>query len=303
MDLTENKSGKRAMAKNNLPKFFKEIDKETWLVEDERDNMKLHYRVKEVISSEKSPFQHVNIIDSYDFGRCLVLDGVMQTTELDGYIYNEMISHVPAVTHENPKKALIIGGGDCGVASELSKYKELKEIDMVEIDEIVVKECIKNIPAIAANAANDERVNFLFEDGVKFVKGKKDTYDIAIVDSSDPVGPAEVLFSEEFYVDLKNSLKKDGVMVCQSQSPIFHKDVLKRTRSILKKYFPIVRTYKAVVPSYPGGMWSFTLASFKYDPLKANLSRLVSNTKYINKEIFKSSFSLPNFMIEDFEEK
>lgn len=290
------------MEKIQLPKFFKIIDGETWLVEDERDNMKLYYRVKEVLSSKKSPFQHVNIIDSYDFGRCLVLDGVMQTTELDGYIYNEMISHISVVTHENPKNVLIIGGGDCGVANELSKYKELESIDMVEIDKIVVDECVDKLPMISGNASKDERINFLFEDGIKFVKNKKKCYDVAIVDSSDPIGPAEVLFSEEFYVDLKNSLKEDGIMVCQSQSPIFHKEVLKRTRNILKKHFPIVKTYKAVVPSYPGGMWSFTLASFKYDPLKANLERLVKNTKYINKDIFISSFSLPNFMKEDLEE-
>ncbi|WIF94227.1 polyamine aminopropyltransferase [Caminicella sporogenes] len=286
------------MEKIQLPEFFKIINGETWLVEDERDNMKLYYRVKEVLSSKKSPFQHVNIIDSYDFGRCLVLDGVMQTTEFDGYIYNEMISHIPVVTHQNPKKVLIIGGGDCGVANELSKYKELELVDMVEIDKVVVDECVDKLTMISGNAPNDERINFLFEDGIKFVKDKEKCYDVAIVDSSDPVGPAEVLFSEEFYVDLKKSLKDDGIMVCQSQSPIFHKEVLKRTRDILKKHFPIVRTYKAVVPSYPGGMWSFTLASFKYDPLNANLERLVKNTKYINKDIFKSCFSLPNFMKE-----
>ncbi|NLB89575.1 MAG: polyamine aminopropyltransferase [Syntrophomonadaceae bacterium] len=288
---------------NNLPNFFEKYNDEIWLVEDDRNNMKLHYRVKEILSSRKSPFQHVNIIDTYDFGRCLILDGVMQTTELDGYIYNEMISHVPTVTHPDPKKVLIIGGGDCGVANELIKYEGIKEIDMVEIDQVVVEECIDKLPKISGNVPNDKRVNFLFEDGVKFVQDKKDIYDIAIVDSSDPVGPAEVLFTEDFYVNLKNSLTEDGLMVCQSQSPIFNKDILKRTRSILMKHFPIVKTYKAVVPSYPGGMWSFTLASLKYDPINANLDRLEANTNYVNKEMFKSSFDLPNFMLEDLDLK
>lgn len=282
-----------------MKKFLKEINGETWLIEDERDNMKLYYRIKEVISSRESPFQKVDVIDLYDFGRCLVLDGVIQTTELDGYIYNEMISHVPTVTHENPKDVLVIGGGDCGVVNELIKYKQLKSIDMVEIDEVVVQECIKHIPAISGNSSEDERVNFLFEDGIKFVKEKSKYYDIAIVDSSDPIGPAEVLFSENFYISLKNSLKDDGIMVCQSQSPIFHKDVLRKTYDILKKHFPIVRTYKAVVPSYPGGMWSFTLASFKYDPLEAKLEKLAKNTNYVNSDIFNSCFSLPKFMKED----
>lgn len=282
-----------------MENFLKEINNETWLIEDERDNMRLYYRIKEVITSKKSPFQQVNIIDSHDFGRCLVLDGVIQTTELDGYIYNEMISHIPAATHENPKKVLVIGGGDCGVVNELTKYKSFDSIDMVEIDQVVVKECIEHLTAISGNASKDARVNFVFDDGVKFVKEKNNYYDIAIVDSSDPIGPAEVLFSEDFYVSLKNSLKDDGIMVCQSQSPIFHKDVLKKTHSILKKHFPIVRTYKAVVPSYPGGMWSFTLASLKYDPLEADIQKLAEDTKYVNNEIFRSCFSLPNFMKED----
>lgn len=290
---------RKIMNNKKLPRYFEEFNDNLWLVEDDRDNMKLYYRVKEILSTRISPFQQVNIIDTYDFGRCLVLDGVMQTTELDGYIYNEMISHVPLVTHPNPKKVLIIGGGDCGVANELTKYPELREIDMVEIDEVVVEECVAKLSKISGKAPQDNRVNFHFTDGVEFVKDKKGLYDIAIVDSSDPIGPAEVLFSEEFYIDLKNSLKNDGIMVCQSQSPIFNKDILSRTYHILKRHFPIVKTYKAVVPSYPGGMWSFTLASLTYDPINANLGKLVTNTSYINPEIFQASFSLPNFMSGD----
>ncbi len=286
-----------------MKKYLKEINGETWLVEDERDNMKLYYRIKEVISSKESTFQQVDIIDSYDFGRCLVLDGVMQTTELDGYIYNEMISHIPVVTHKKPEKVLVIGGGDCGVVNELIKYKELKAIDMVEIDRLVVEESIKYIPSIAGDASKDERVNFVFDDGVSFVKNKDKYkyYDIAIVDSSDPVGPGEVLFSEDFYVSLRDCLKDDGMMVCQSQSPIFYKDVLKKIRGILKNHFPVVKTYKATVPSYPGGMWSFTLASLKYDPKDGDIQKLAKDTKYINNEIFKSCFSLPNFTKKDLE--
>ncbi len=282
-----------------LPKHFVEVDGDTWLVENDRDNMKLYYRVKEIISNRQSPFQQVSIIDSYDFGRCLVLDGVMQTTELDGYIYNEMISHIPAVTHTNPRSALIIGGGDCGAANELAKYAELEKIEMVELDKVVVEECIKELSQISGNAAKDNRISFRFEDGVEYVKDKKKAYDIAIVDSSDPIGPAEALFSEEFYADLKCTLKEDGLLVCQSQSPVFNKDIMIRTRERLKKLFPIVITYKAVIPSYPGGMWSFTLASLKYEPQKAELERLSPDTRYINKEIFRSTFSLPNFMQED----
>ncbi|TYQ14594.1 UNVERIFIED_CONTAM: spermidine synthase [Acetivibrio alkalicellulosi] len=281
-----------------LPKYFKEIDGEIWLIEDERENMKLSYRVKEILSVSKSIFQQVSIIDTYDFGRCLVLDGVIQTTQIDGFIYNEMISHVPLLTHKNPKNVLIIGGGDCGVAKELSKYSTVDRIDMVEIDELVVQESIKSLPEISGDVHKDSRIRFIFEDGVKYIKDKKEEYDIAIIDSSDPIGPAEVLFSEGFYVDLKKSIKEDGLMVCQSQSPVFHKDILIKTQNILKKHYPIVNTYKAVVPSYPGGMWSFTLASLKYNPLEACVENLSKDTKYINKEIFRSAFNLPSFIRE-----
>jgi len=284
------------MNNNQLVKHFVEFDGSTWLVENERDNMKLYYRIKEILCTVQSPFQQINIIDSFDFGRCLVLDGVIQTTELDGYIYNEMISHIPVVTHPNPKKVLIIGGGDCGAANEIIKYAEVERVDLVEIDQLVVESCIKYLPHISGSTPYDSRVHFIFKDGMQFVQENKDFYDVAIIDSSDPVGPAEILFSEEFYLNVKNCLKKDGLMVCQSQSPIFHSQILQRSHSILKKYFPQVRTYQAVVPSYPGGMWSFTLASLKYDPFKADVGRLAQNTRYINKKIFLSAFNLPNFV-------
>jgi len=222
----------------------------------------------------------------------------MQTNEMDGYIYNEMISHVPLVTHPSPKDVLVIGGGDCGAVSEITKYSCPQKIDMVEIDEFVVKECIKHIPSIAGNAPHDERVNFIFDDGIEFVRNRKEMYDVIIIDSSDPVGPAEDLFSEKFYIDAKNCLRPYGILVCQSESPFFYKDTLQRTYRFLCNHFNIVRTYKAVVPSYPGGLWSFTIASQEYDPLNAATDRLAKTTKYINEEIFKSCFDLPNFMKE-----
>lgn len=284
------------MEVKQLTKHYKKINGELWLVEDERENMKLDYRVKSIISSQRSPFQQVDIIDLYDFGKCLVLDGVIQSTVMDGYIYNEMISHIPVVTHTNPCNVLVIGGGDCGVVNELLKYEEIDTVGLVEIDEVVVRECVEHMPEIAGTATYDKRVNFIYEDGVKFVKDREDCYDVIIVDSSDPIGPAVQLFSEDFYKSIKNCLKKDGIMVCQSQSPIFHKEILKKTYNTLDKYFPIVRVYRAVVPSYPGGMWSFTIASLKYDPADADTERLVTNTKYVNREIFRSCFKLPNLV-------
>ena len=281
-----------------LGKHFKEIDGNMWLVEKDRGNLKIDYKIKSIISSTKSPYQQVDIIELYDFGKCLVLDGVVQSTVLDGHIYNEMISHIPIVTHGSAKDVLIIGGGDCGVANEVLKYNGVERVDLVEIDEQVVNACIKHIPEIAGTTPDDSRVNFIFGDGVEFVKDKKNCYDVIIIDSSDPVGPAVQLFSDVFYTNVRNCLRGDGIMVCQSQSPVFNKDILGNVYSSLSELYPIVRIYKTVVPSYPGGMWSFTLASLKSDPIKADARGLRGNTSYLNDEIFKSCFSLSNMVKE-----
>jgi len=172
----------------------------------------------------------------------------------------------------------------------------LQKIDMVEIDEIVVKLCLKHIPSIAGRASCDQRVNFIFKDGIEYIKDKNNMYDVIIIDSSDPVGPAEGLFTESFYLNAKKCLKPNGVFACQSQSPLFYRDITNRTYKILSKHFAIVKIYIATVPSYPGGFWSFTIASDCYDPDKADVSRLSDNTRYINREVFHSSFKLPNFI-------
>jgi spermidine synthase len=277
----------------SLPEYIKQMDNgDLWLTEDERENLKISYRIKEVIHAEQSPFQHVMILDSYDFGRMLVLDGVVQTTSIDGYIYNEMIAHVPMQMHPDPKKVLIIGGGDCGVAREVCKYPSVEQVDMVEIDELVVRVCKEHLPAVSGNLF-DPRVNFIFTDGVQFVKERRGEYDLIIVDSSDPIGPAQVLFELEFYHDIHQALKEDGLMVCQSQSPIFHSDVMKQTYQRVGEFFPRVELYTAIVPTYPGGMWSFTMGSKVQYTLR---NALPADTQYVNEQLLQRCFSLPNFV-------
>jgi spermidine synthase len=277
-----------------LPIYIQEKNGDLWLTEDERENLKISYRIKEVIFSEQSPFQHVMILDTFDFGRMLVLDGVVQTTSIDGHIYNEMISHIPLTIHPNPKKVLIIGGGDCGVAREAAKYESVEQIDMVEIDEMVVKVCKEYLTEVSGNLS-DPRVNFIYADGVKFAAEKENEYDVIIVDSSDPVGPAEQLFSKSFYESLHRALKEDGLMVCQSQSPIFHFDVLKQTYQHINSLFPITKLYTATVPTYPGGLWSFTLGSKKHSDIPAGTT-FAKQTKYVNQDILERCFYLPQFV-------
>jgi len=286
---------------NNVPKqlpaYIQQENGELWLTEDERENLKLSYRIKEVIYSNQSPFQHVMILDSYDFGRMLVLDGVVQTTSKDGHIYNEMISHIPLQLHPSPKKVLIIGGGDCGAAREVAKYKEIEEIHMVEIDEMVVDVCKEYLPEVSGNLS-DPRVKFIYTDGVAFVKDQQNTYDVIIIDSSDPIGPAKELFSYEFYQSVFRALKDDGLMVCQSQSPLFHMDVLKQTFANIKRLFPYTNLYTATVPTYPGGLWSFTVGSKIPLSIQAN-KPIPTDTKYVNEDVLKRCFLLPQFMKQE----
>ncbi|WP_027363896.1 polyamine aminopropyltransferase [Desulfotruncus alcoholivorax] len=279
----------------NISKWITRENGELWLTEEDRDNLKISYRVKEIIHEEQSPFQHIMIVDLFDFGPSLILDGVVQTTSLDGHIYNEMISHIPLVTHPNPKKVLIIGGGDCGAAREAAKYKEVERIDMVEIDEAVVRLCKQYMPEVSGNLS-DPRVNFIFADGIEYVKTKQNEYDVIIIDSSDPVGPAVGLFHQEFYAGAKKALKQDGIIVCQSESPLFYMQTLNNTRASLKGIFQITRTYLAVVPTYPGGFWSFTLASDKHDPLTWR-REWDKEAKYVSEGIIKSCFVIPGFIL------
>lgn len=279
-----------------LPSYIHSSQGKLWLTEDERDHLKISYQVKSIMFEETSPFQHVMVLDTYDFGPMLVLDGAVQTTSMDGHIYNEMISHVPLSIHPNPRKVLIIGGGDCGVAKEATKYSSVEQIDLVEIDEAVVRVSKKHLPEVSGNLS-DPRVHYHYTDGVEFVKKVQNEYDVIIVDSSDPVGPAEQLFSLSFYKNLKAALNDNGIMVCQSQSPIFHSNVMSQTFSRIGQLFSHTRLYTAVVPTYPGGMWSFTLGSKKSLP-NMNEVRFDKSTLYVNTDILRQCFALPTFVKE-----
>lgn len=283
---------------NQMPQYFKKVNNELWFeeLEIEKKNLKITYKVNKIFSYNESPFQEVALIDTDAFGPCLVLDGIMQSTSADGFIYNEMITHIPVITHKNPKDVLVIGGGDCGAVRELSKYDGIKKIDMVELDEVVTKECIKFLREISGGPHFDKRINFKFEDGIKYIKDTDTKYDIIMVDSPDPEGPAKELFGKEFYNNVKKALKYDGVMVCQSESPMLHHDIIERTRTMLKENFKIVKTYIAFVPTYPGGLWSFTMASDVFNPINMDVNRLPSNTRYLTSEIAKACFNLPNFI-------
>lgn len=264
-----------------------------WFIEKENNNYNISYRLRKIIHDIHSPFQHIVIADSYDYGKMLILDDAIQTTEADGFIYNEMIAHVPICSHTAPKKVLIIGGGDCGAANEASKYEGIETIDMVEIDELVVKASKEYLKEISGTT-EDNRINYIFNDGIKYVENCKEKYDIVIIDSSDPVGPAVKLFSKKFYANVKKILNENGILVCQSDSPIYHQKSMADIFKNLQSIYADVKVFTASIPTYPGGLWSFTMASD--EKILTVPERLKGENRYVNKDILSSCFSLPEYI-------
>ena len=263
-----------------------------WYSENHTENMRLSFRIKEEIAHVKSRYQDIHLFETYDYGKLLVIDGTVQTTERDEFIYHEMIVHPPMLTHTNPKKILIIGGGDGGAAREALKHNP-NEIHIVEIDEEVVNLSRKYLTEISSSY-NDSRVHLHIEDGIKFVnKGEK--YDVIIIDSTDPVGPAAGLFEEKFYLSIKDSLNPGGIIAQQCGTPFYYPEELRGVFSKLSRIFKHVRAYLVYIPTYPSGMWSFVMASD--DEIKRR-RKLNFKTKYYNDDLYYSSMVLPNFVKE-----
>ncbi|KAB2338652.1 polyamine aminopropyltransferase [Cytobacillus depressus] len=285
--------------RNSLSGFKKDENGVVWIWNYVGNaKIKIGYKVKKLLHHEQSKYQQISVVDSDGFGRILVLDGTPQISTFDGFIYNEMICHVPIVTHENPKRVAMIGGGDCGNAREAMKYKGLEQIDVIEIDEKVTEICHKWLTPSAVYE-KDKRFKIIHKDGFEWIKENKNQYDVLIIDRPDPVGPGKKLFEPDFYEFVYDCLTDDGVVAFQSGSPYYNTSTLRRTFQNLREKFPIVRTYLVSIPLFPCGIWSFTLASKKWDPLQADLSKLeFQSTEYITPEVFKAAFALPTYIQE-----
>ena len=276
---------------------------ELWYTEEHSENVRFSIKVDEQLYSAQSPFQRIDVFSSKEFGKFFTLDGLMMVTEKDEFIYHDMITHVAMATNPEIKKVLVIGAGDGGTVRELTRYNTIEHIDMVEIDKMVVDACIKYLPQTASKL-NDERVSLIFEDGLKFVRTKTNEYDLIIVDSTDPFGPGEGLFTKEFYGNCFNALKEDGILVNQHETPYYesYAKSMQRAHKRIREFFPICKVYQAHIPTYPSGHWLFGFASKKYDPVKDlnadKWNKLGLKTKYYNTEIHKGAFALPNYVIE-----
>lgn len=276
---------------------------ELWYYEQHTDNVRFGIKMNRQLLSCDSDFQRIDIYDSYEFGRILILDGFLMVTEKDEFIYHEMITHVPMAVNPAIENILLIGAGDGGAVRELCRYANIKNIDMVEIDKAVVDACKEYLPSISCSLS-DKRVNIFYEDGLKFVRRKKDIYDLIIVDSTDPFGPGEGLFTKEFYGNCYNALKNNGILVNQHESPYYANDAraMQKAHKQIKSTFPISKIYQAHIPTYPSGHWMFGFASKTFDPitnLKEDMwNSLNINTKYYNTDLHKGSFAIPNYVKE-----
>jgi spermidine synthase len=256
------------------------------------------------IYSAQTKFQKLDFYQSDELGTFFTLDDVMMANQKDEFIYHEMMIHTPMSVNPKIKKVLVIGGGDGGSVRELTKYSSIKQIDMVEIDEEVVKKCIKFLPQTASKL-KDKRVKLFFEDGLAYVKNAKIKYDLVVVDSTDPIGPGEGLFTKDFYQNCFRILNDDGILVNQHESPYFDrtKKEMKRAHQKIKGLFPISMVYQAFIPTYPSGHWLFGFASKKYHPLndlKKNIqTKNRIKTKYYNGELHSASFVLPNYVADE----
>jgi len=274
-----------------------------WYTENHTKHVRFSIQVDKQLYSGKSPFQRIDVFESPEFGRFLTLDGYMMLTEKDEFIYHEMITHVPMAVHKDAKKILVIGAGDGGVIRELARYDTIEHIDLVEIDEMVVQVSREFLPQTAC-CLDDPRVHIHYQDGLKFVRRFENEYDLIIVDSTDPFGPGEGLFTREFYGNCYKALKEDGVMVNQHESPFYEADAeaMQRTHKRIVESFPISRVYQAHIPTYPSGHWLFGFASKTFHPvydLKAKEWKARNiQTRYYNINLHRGAFYLPNYVEE-----
>ena len=268
---------------------------ELWYIQDYINEYKMGLKVKETIFQGKTRFQEITILDTYLYGRVLLLDGIAQLSEKDEFMYHEMLVHVPMFSHPNPEKVLIIGGGDGGTSREVLKHPG-KEVTLVDIDEGVIEVCQRYFSQLGR--WDDPRLTVLIEDACQYISSTSEVFDVIIMDSTDPLphGVAEPLFSPEFFEQAFHHLSPQGIMVSQMEPPFFDVDRVKKLWEGFN-VFPIVKLYWGLVPTYPGGIWSYVIASKSQDPRQQE--RVPDfPTRYYSPAIHQAAFVLPSFLEE-----
>ncbi len=274
--------------------------KGAWIVDQGGIDVTTAFRVTRRLHEEQTPYQYMEVYESPLFGRMLVLDGAVQTTEGDEFVYHEMLAHPALCAHPAPRRVLIIGGGDGGALEEALKHP-LEQATLVEIDEAVVRASRAYLGTIAGGAFDDPRASVRIGDGIVYVRETAERFDVVIVDSTDPAGPAVGLFSPEFYTDIARRLTPQGMLVVQSGSAVYQRDLIGSVRRHLRAAFPVVRTYVADVLAYPGVIWSFTVGSLGPDPLEVapeEIARRIQGfgLQYYTPAGHHAAFDLPPYL-------
>ncbi len=278
-----------------------------WYTEKHGENVGITLKVKQTLFSGKSEFQQLDIIETAEYGRMMLLDGLVMCTERDEFIYHDMIVHPAMFVHPDPKQVLVIGGGDGGSIREIVRHPGVELATLCEIDGLVVDKSVELLPGLAsAIDGKHPKVKLHIDDGLAYIREHQNEFDIILVDSTDPIGPAVGLFEEDFYRLVSGALKDDGIMVAQSESPFYHAEIQKNMYANLRKVFPIVEMYQAFIPTYPSGLWSFAFASKRYHPVKDfNHQRAAKrdfHTRYYNEDLHLGAFMLPTFARENIEQ-
>lgn len=277
--------------------------KKEWVTESLHAHYAQRLRVDEMLYDSNTEHQRLKVFQNGQFGRILTLDDVVQTTEGDNFIYHEMLTHVPILAHGNAKRVLIIGGGDGGMAREALRHTSVEHVTMVEIDGGVVDFSKEYLPMLSDGAFDDPRLNLEINDGALFMKENTEKFDVIIVDSTDPIGPGEVLFTDTFYGHAARSLTEDGIIVTQNGVPFMQGDELTGTLRAFQALFADASCYLATVPTYAGGPMAFGWGSHSdkarnvsLEDLEARFAAAGIDTGYYNPEVHKAAFALPNYV-------
>ena len=281
----------------------KDDDGRVWYNEVLHEGFRVAYEVSDVVYDSKTDHQRLVVADTVTFGRVVSLDGITQVTTEDEYAYHEMLAHTPILAHGRARRVLIIGGGDGGMAEEVLKHRTVEQVTMVEIDGGVVDFARKHLPAINQGCFDDPRFNLVITDGRKFAAESPERFDVIIIDSTDPIGPGEVLFTSQFYSDCKRLLNDGGVLVTQNGVPYFQADELRNTVYNFSRLFADARCYLGVVPTYVGGFMAFgwgtdnkKLRKVPLKTLRKRFKKSAINTRYYSPRVHQAAFALPVFI-------
>lgn len=266
------------------------------------------FSVDKVYFENKTDHQHLVIFENAQFGRVMALDGIIQTTEADEFIYHEMLTHVPVMAHGQVKRVLIIGGGDGGMLREVCKHKSIEHITQVEIDNQVIEMCKEYLPNHSAGAYDDPRVNIVIDDGANFVRECTEQFDVIISDSTDPIGPGDVLFTSDFYENCKKCLADNGILVTQNGVAFMQLDEVITTAKRMGHYLSDQTFYTAAIPTYIGGVMTFAWGTDNKTARTASLEEITTRFKraniscrYYNPAIHLASFALPQYIVDALE--